>query len=119
MIRKTIGFIPAAFVIFLIFALAALDTQISSPYIVHVIVNTPWYAWLWVLISITSGILLCIKKALPCGLIVGVIPWIIILIQMLIDHTNSLLNLPVGFITAYIVYAISYFVYHRELNKKS
>lgn len=75
MIRKIIGFIPAAFIFFLIWTMAAMETKYFSPYAFRAMLNTPWYLWLGVTASVLSGVLLCFEKTLVPGLIVGVLSY--------------------------------------------
>ena len=70
MVRKIIGFIPAAFIFFLIWTMAAMETKYFSPYTFRAMLNTPWYLWLGLVASILSGVLLCFEKTLVTGLIV-------------------------------------------------
>ena len=120
MIRKIIGFIPAAFIFFLILTAPAMEINYFTPYALCVLINTPWYMWLWLAASVLSGVLLCIRKTLVPGLIAGVLPWIVFSVTVFANQQDHGLHIfPAGFTLAYIVYAVCYFVYHHEADKKS
>ena len=70
MIRKIIGFIPAAFIFFLILTAPAMEINYFTPYALRVLINTPWYMWLWLAASVLSGVLLCIRKTLAQPIVV-------------------------------------------------
>ncbi len=99
---------------------AAMETYYLTPYPFRVLLNTPWYMWLWLTASVLSGILLCIRKTLVPGLIVGAVPWIVFSVTVFANQQDPELHiLPAGFILAYIVYTVCYFVYHHEADKES
>ena len=80
--------------------------------------DVPWFVWLWLLTAIVSGILLCMKKTIPAGLAVGIIPHIVIAVCALtIEFEIIVASALGGMIFFYIIYAICYYTYHRELNK--
>lgn len=109
MIRKIIGFIPAAFWLFL----TVIGWIGFDPYGPKTI---PWGLIILLILSVFSGILLCSKKYLPLGIVIGLIEGAYLLLY-LPAKTMSDRIVPISVITFYVIYAVCYFVYNRELKK--
>ena len=120
MLRKILGFLPVGFwLIMLYFG----GVDFMNP------VNTGWHItevplniWIWFGLAVSSGILLCFDGTIPIGLIVGIIPYAYLTLMMLLSKGDSdvipgILVFPGIFFLFYIIYAVCYYTYSRELRK--
>ena len=120
-IRKIIGFIPS--VIAACLALIGMSPVPATSEIYRTPLyrpsDVPLYIWLWLIFAIVSGVLLCMKKTMPFGLAVGVIPHIIVTVSALFtDSGTPTAVLGGAMILFYIIYGMCYYVYHREAERE-
>lgn len=114
MIRKIIGFLPVGFwLVMLFFGGADLDNPDGG----WSFANIPWNLWVWFGLSVLSGVLLCFRRMLPIGLMVGIIPNAYLLLTLLPGGFSSVLLVPAFLTLFYVVYAVCYYTYHKEVNK--
>lgn len=116
MIRKIIGFIPAALPLVLCWVFM---TDLMNPIAkgLHP-VEVPWYMWLWLAASIASGVLLCYRRLIPLGLLLGAAPYLVILVQSFSSEEAAFLRIfAVSCLTFFLAYAVIYYVYHRTLTR--
>lgn len=119
MIRKIIGFIPvvipaglAWLIMAPLFGSEFYRTPLYRP------ADVPWYVWLWLAASVGSGVLLCYRRLIPLGLLLGGAPYLVILVQSFSsEEAESLRIFAVCGLTFFLAYAVCYYVYHRTLNK--
>ena len=122
-IRKIIGFIPAlnpAVLAWIVMSPAPATSEVYRTPLYRPD-DVPWFIWLWLALSIVSGVLLCMKKTIPFGLASGSIPYIILYYIFLTDEwfqgwTEAYIFFGT-MIFFYILYAIIYYTYHREADK--
>ncbi len=121
MIRRIIGFIPVvipAGLAWLIMAPLVGSEFYRTP--LYRPADVPWYLWLWLAASIASGVLLCYRRLIPLGLITGAAPYLVILVMGFLPATSEaefLRIFAVCCLTFFLAYAVTYYVYHRTLNK--
>ncbi len=118
MIRKILGFLPAAWwgaLTALMFIGFRADFTDVSPLL-----------WVWFGLSVVSGVLLCFDGILlPVGLLVGFLTNAVsCLVFFLAGPTdvptdvNRAVCILMGALTLfYVLYTVCYITYHRELNK--
>ena len=119
MIRKMIGFIPVILPALLcwlcmapLFGSEFYRTPLYRPWLV------PWYMWLWLAASIASAVLLCHRRLIPHGLLLGAAPYLVILVQSFSSEEAEFLRIfAVCCLTFFLAYAVIYIFYHRELNR--
>ena len=121
MIRKIIGFIPVILPALLcwlcmapLFGSEFYRTPLYRPW------EVPWYAWLWLAASIASAVLLCHRRLIPHGLLLGAAPYLVILVMGFLPQTAEaefLRIFAVCCLSFFLAYAVIYYVYHRELNR--
>ena len=122
-VRKIIGFIPALLPMFMAWFFMSPMPATSEIYRTPLYRpdDVPWFIWLWIALSVGSGILLCIRKLLPFGLAAGIIPYIMLFYIFLTTEwfqgwTEAYIFFG-AMIFFYILYAIIYYTYHREADK--
>ena len=116
MIRKIIGFVPVLLpaVLCWIFMTDPMNPMAQGLHPGDV----PWYMWLWLAASVGSGVLLCYRRLIPLGLLLGGAPYLVILVQSFSsEEAESLRIFAVCGLTFFLAYAVCYYVYHRTLNK--
>ena len=120
LIRKIIGFIPAlnpAMLAWIIMSPAPATSEVYRTPLYRPD-DVPWFVWLWLLAAVVSGVLLCMKKTIPAGLVVGIIPHIVLAVCALSTYFEIAVASALGaMILFYVIYALCYYTYHRELNK--
>ena len=82
--------------------------------------QVPWYMWLWMSAALAGSILLCFSTLIPLGLISGTVPYLVILVNSFLPTVQEAILLrrfAVFGILFYVIYALCYYTYHRELNK--
>ena len=116
MIRKIIGFIPAALPLVLCWVFM---TDLMNPMAKGLHPGeVPWYMWLWLAASVGSGVLLCCCRLIPLGLLLGGAPYLVFLVQSFSSEEAEFLRIfAVCCLTFFLAYAVSYYIYHRTLNK--
>ena len=120
LIRKIIGFIPALNPAMLAWIIMSPGPATSEVYRTPLYRpdDVPWFVWLWLLAAVVSGVLLCMKKTIPAGLVVGIIPHIVLAVCALSTYFEITVASALGaMILFYVIYALCYYTYHRELNK--
>lgn len=118
-IRKIIGFIPALNPAVLALILMSPAPATSEVYRTPMYrpSDVPWFVWLWLILAIAGGILLCMKKTLPAGLAVGILPHIVLTVCVLIADSDISAFFLGAMTMFYIVYAAVYYTFRREINK--
>lgn len=119
MIRKIIGFIPVILPALLcwlcmapLFGSEFYRTPLYRP------ADVPWYMWLWLAASIASAVLLCYRRLIPLGLLLGGAPYLVFLVQSFSSEEAEFLRIfAVCCLSFFLAYAVSYYIYHRTLNK--
>ena len=118
MIRKIIGFVPVLLpaVLCWIFMTDPMNPMAQGLHPGDV----PWYMWLWLAASVGSGVLLCHRRLIPHGLLLGAAPYLVILVMGFLPQTAEaefLRIFAVCCLTFFLAYAVIYYVYHHELNR--
>ncbi|MGN1410480.1 MAG: hypothetical protein ACI4XJ_09940 [Eubacteriales bacterium] len=121
--RKIIGFIPFSGFCVIAFLLFIPDSPNES-YIKLTFSPELLLFFLCMLTSLSSAILLCIGY-IKTGLIVGAAVPVCCLVSLLPDLINptseangSVAPVFFAYLMFYICYAVCYFTYHHEINKK-
>ena len=100
-LRKLIGFLPAGFWLFLFLYAGLFGEDLNPDGVTWSIANIPWNVRIYLGLAICSGVLLCFRKTVLPGLIMGVLPSVHLLI--------SQFTLPVCSILFYALYAVCYY----------
>ena len=115
MIRKIIGFLPVVFwTVMLYFGGVELMNPMATGWD---ITRIPQDLWIWFALSLFSGILLCFRGMIPIGLMLGLIPSAYLMIGILSAGFSGAAVVPVLLTMFYVLYAVCYYTYHKELNK--
>lgn len=122
-IGRIIGFIPTAIPVCLAWLIMSPMPATSEIYRTPLYrpADVPWFIWLWIVLAIVSDILLCMKKGIPAGLVLGALPYaaaaLIILFTEQGTYPTEILLILGGCILFFILYAVVFYVYHHEVNK--
>lgn len=115
MLRKILGFLPVGFwLIMLYFGGVEFMNPMNTGW--H-ITDVPLNIWVYFGLSVLSGILLCFDGMIPIGLMLGLIPSGYLLIGIFQSGISGAVAVPAMLTLFYIVYAVCYYSYHKELNK--
>lgn len=122
-IGRIIGFIPTAVPLFLAWLIMSPVPATSEIYRTPLYrpADVPWFIWLWIVFAIVSDILLCMKKGIHAGLVLGAFPYaaaaLVILFTGQGTFPTEILMILSGCILFYILYAVVYYAYHHKADK--
>ncbi|MBQ4353547.1 MAG: hypothetical protein IJC71_01500 [Clostridia bacterium] len=120
---RIIGFIPTAVPVFLAWLIMSPVPATSEIYRTPLYrpSDVPWFIWLWIVLAVVSDILLCMKKGIPAGLVLGAFPYaaaaLVILLTGQGAFPTEIFWILGGFLFFYILYAVVYYVFYHEADK--
>lgn len=103
-VRRVIGFLPLVFWLFMLYlggcgtAETARDTWS--------IAAVPKTLWIWSALSLSSGIMLCFESLTVCGLVLGAIPSVYLLLGVIGSRNIAVICIPALMVIFYTVYAL-------------
>lgn len=102
-IRKILGFLPLVFWLFILYLGGISPLEGVTDWSISAVPKT---LWIWASLSLASGVMLCFDSLVTCGLIIGAMPSVYLLLSVIGSKNFTVIVFPALMVIFYAVYAI-------------
>ncbi len=102
-VRRLIGFLPLVFWLFMLYLGGISTLENAADWSITAVPKT---LWIWASLSLSSGIMLCFESLTVCGLVLGAIPSVYLLLGVIGSRNIAVICIPALMVIFYAVYAL-------------